>query len=293
MLPGHAEPRPDAFEFELQFAPLRAACERRGADLRAVVWDDPTFDPASFDAAVIGTTWDYARRLGEFLAALERTERATRLLNPLEVVRWNLDKRYLRDLEERGAPVVPTLWCESADAASIERGYARFGTEELVVKPVVGASAWRQARVRRGEPLPPPEELPPDAAMVQPFLPAASGRARSLRLLRSALAAPCGRCRPWATTASSRCSARAGTCMATEFEVAFAGSVLERVDADLLHARVDVVRGAEGRVARDGARARRALPLHRAGTWAGASVRRRAIHTLAVGAELTGLAAFR
>ena len=47
-----------------------------------------------------------------------------------------------------------------------------YETDDFVVKPVVGAGGWRQARIRRGEPLPAAGELPPAEAMIQPFLPA-------------------------------------------------------------------------------------------------------------------------
>jgi hypothetical protein len=43
---------------------------------------------------------------------------ATPLYNPVHLVRWNIHKTYLRDLEARGAQIIPTLWLDKADAAS-------------------------------------------------------------------------------------------------------------------------------------------------------------------------------
>ena len=45
------------------------------------------------------TTWDYFFRFDEFSAWLDRVSALTHLINPVEQVRWNMDKHYLRDLE--------------------------------------------------------------------------------------------------------------------------------------------------------------------------------------------------
>src|SRR2546421_6782801 len=50
------------------------------------------------------STWDYAERLPEFLAWVERAANATTLLNPASVVRWNTDKHYLAQLAHAGVP---------------------------------------------------------------------------------------------------------------------------------------------------------------------------------------------
>ena len=77
-----------------------------GATARPVVWDDPTVDWASFDAVVLRATWDYSRRIEEFIAWTRRVAAATSLFNPADVVEWNTDKRYLTDLAAAGVPIV-------------------------------------------------------------------------------------------------------------------------------------------------------------------------------------------
>ena len=118
-----------------------------------------------YEAAVIRSTWDYHKHPEEFLAALEQIGRAgVRLANPLEVVRWNARKTYLRDLEARGLPVVPTLWNPRPD----ESLFDELGTDEIVIKPVVSASAFHTYRLRRGDEM---EAAVADReVMVQPFL---------------------------------------------------------------------------------------------------------------------------
>src|SRR5687768_4106441 len=77
-----------------------------GLDAEPVVWDSAA-DWASYDLVVVRNTWDYASRREEFLTWADKIEN---LANSADVLRWNTDKRYLRELAEAGVPVVPTLW---------------------------------------------------------------------------------------------------------------------------------------------------------------------------------------
>jgi hypothetical protein len=56
-------------------------------------------------------------------------------------VRWNLRKNYLRDLEERGAAIVPSTWHEDFGDAAIESWFEAHDGDRLVIKPQVGANA--------------------------------------------------------------------------------------------------------------------------------------------------------
>ncbi|MFJ6660285.1 RimK family alpha-L-glutamate ligase [Streptomyces sp. NPDC091377] len=115
---------------------LRAA----GAEAQGVAWDDPDVDWGGFDLAVIRSTWDYSWRAAEFLDWAERCGRATRLANPAQIVRWNVDKRYLGDLAAAGIPTVPTRYLAPGEPADLPDGH------EYVVKPTSGAGARLAAR---------------------------------------------------------------------------------------------------------------------------------------------------
>ena len=86
-------------------APLAA----RGVRARPAVWDDPDVEWSAIDLAVVRSCWDYHERRAEFLAWADRIPR---LANPADMLAWNTDKRYLRDLAAQGIPVVPTTWLE-------------------------------------------------------------------------------------------------------------------------------------------------------------------------------------
>ena len=110
--PGSPIRRSDAFEHDYMMRALRPEFAERGMEINDICWDDDSADWASFDAALIGTTWDYWDRQAEFLSTLEAIESRTRLFNPAALVRWNSDKTYLKDLADRGANLIPTLWID-------------------------------------------------------------------------------------------------------------------------------------------------------------------------------------
>ncbi len=251
MLETHASPRPDAWEHERQYVPMRRACEDRGIDLRVVIWDDPELKPDDFEAFVIGTTWDYASRPREFLSTLDRLAARRPLLNPVETVRWNLHKGYLNDLAARGARIVRTLWHDRADGESIARSFDALETDAIVIKPQIGAAAWRQVKLRRGEPLPHPELLPPAATMIQPFLPAIAEEGEYSLVYFDRVFSHCALKTPadgdYRIQSMFGGSERAHR--PSESDLSLAQCVLDAVDGPLLYARVDMVRDREGELA--------------------------------------------
>ena len=251
MLKDNPEARKDYWEYDLEISALAPACRDAGIELVTRIWDDPDFDASQYDAAVIGTCWDYMQKPAAFEAALEAMAGKTRLLNPFETFRWNQRKTYLKDLAARGAPMIPTLWADRADAATIAGAFDALGSDDIVVKPVLGGGAWRQARIRRGEALPAPEMLPIAECMVQPFLPAVSQEGEYAFLFFGREFSHCARKLPAAGDyrVQSEYGGREEIHHPTADELALARSVLECVEGDLLYARVDMLRGLDGKLA--------------------------------------------
>ena len=136
-------PELDEDDHEL-WTPLRA----RGLEATPVVWSDPAARWSQYDLLVIRSTWDYYQRIGEFLQWIDRVGSDHRLWNPREVVRWNSHKSYLKDLEGKGVPIIPTRFCADLDAAA--RALEEEGWERAVLKPAVSAAAYRTHIVTPG-----------------------------------------------------------------------------------------------------------------------------------------------
>ena len=139
----------------------------RGSSLK-VEWQ-------AYDAVVIRSTWDYVTDPDAFLDVLGEIERSgTPLFNGLDLVRWNIRKTYLRDLAERGVPVVPTIWRDRLEPNELPDLIEEVGTAEVVIKPVVGLNASGAFRLDAQTARSRADELcayyADRALLVQPFL---------------------------------------------------------------------------------------------------------------------------
>ena len=145
---------------------LRGPFKDHDMSVHDVDWADQKQDWAGYDAVIIGTTWDYWDYQAEFLETLAQIEAVTPLFNPAALVKWNSHKVYLRDLEAKGARLIPTLWIDNVDEVAAKAAFDTLGSEDLVFKRQVGAGAAGQYRLKKGAPIP----AMPHAMMVQPFL---------------------------------------------------------------------------------------------------------------------------
>jgi len=138
-------------ELDQDDRPLRDALAAQGIAVDAVVWDDPTVDWGTYTHVVIRSTWDYTERAAQFADWTRRVERTSTLLNPATVVGWNIDKQYLRDLENAGLPIVPTIWLDperNFDSRAIHTRFPAFG--DFVIKPTVSAGSRDTGRYDAG-----------------------------------------------------------------------------------------------------------------------------------------------
>ena len=135
-------PEPDPDEAVLLDALLSA-----GLDPVLAAWDDEAVDWAAFELAVIRSPWNYIEHLADFLAWADTVSEAVPLVNAAEVLRWNTHKGYLRDLTDRGLPVVPTAWVGADESVALAEIMAARGWSDVVAKPAVGAGSFLTDRV--------------------------------------------------------------------------------------------------------------------------------------------------
>lgn len=121
-----------------------AALAATGVHVDVVDWDDAGADWAGYERVVLRSAWDYAERLGEFLAWVDAVAAVTDLRNPAPMVRWSTDKHYLLELADAGVPVAPTLAVEPGDEPAFPAG-------DVVVKPAVGAGSRDAASYGPGD----------------------------------------------------------------------------------------------------------------------------------------------
>lgn len=109
-------------------------------------WRRRGVDWANYTAVYIAAPWDYPQDPDAFLRVLAEIDASPAVLvNDLSLVRWNLSKTYLRDLEARGAVIVPSHWSDEFadgwfDDGGIEQSFSTI-SERIIIKPVINTNA--------------------------------------------------------------------------------------------------------------------------------------------------------
>jgi glutathione synthase/RimK-type ligase-like ATP-grasp enzyme len=219
----------------------------RGYDVAIAVWGDPAVDWSAAGTVIIRSTWDYNLRHEAFLAWAEAVARVAPLYNPLELVRWNIHKSYLRDLASKDVPVVPTLWLPARSRADLRKTLTEAGWPEAVVKPAIGLSTYGVRRVSgTGQDQEHVDRLLLEHdVMVQPFVKSVQDYGeRALMFINGTYshAARKTAFQPLLPTGE----AGETPAEATGAEIGVAVKAMQSLPTEALYARVDLVLGATG-----------------------------------------------
>jgi hypothetical protein len=221
--------------------PLEAA----GMLVEAVDWTTDA-NLTGFDLVLALLAWGYHRD-GDWAGQVARWQAAgVRLQNPPAVLRWNADKIYLEALAAKGAPVVPSFFVEQVTEAAMHDAAAQFGTDRLVAKPRISASAFRTIRWSPGTSL---DGAPTDAAMIQPFMTdVLEGGEPSLLYFNSRFSHAVSKIpQPGDFRVQPEFDGILTPYAPAPDELAAAEAALAAAGEPLLYARVDLVRDQEGR----------------------------------------------
>jgi glutathione synthase/RimK-type ligase-like ATP-grasp enzyme len=222
--------------------------ERAGIEVEARPWTEPG-ELAPFDLVMPLVTWGYHFDPPRWHALLDRLERESiPTANPVPLLRWNSDKRYLADLGNGGLSVIPTRLVDALDEAALAEAREDYG-ETLVIKPPVSAAADGTHRLGPADPL--PEESRNRAMMVQPFLPSIATEGEySIMLFGGGFSHAIVkrpkrgdyRVQPHLGGSETRCDPPDGA-------VELARAALAAAPAEAVYARVDMVRDQAGKLA--------------------------------------------
>ena len=126
---------------------VQKAFEEEGLIVVRKDWADSDFDWSSTNAVLFRTTWDYFDRIDEFREWLKKIENSTKAINPISQIRWNMDKWYLKDLEEKGIPVVETLYIRRGENQTLEELLKSSGWKDAILKPTVAGGGRHTYRI--------------------------------------------------------------------------------------------------------------------------------------------------
>lgn len=109
-------------------------------------------DWKKYRAILLVVCWDYHFHITEFMQWLDELERLSiKVLNPISVAKWNLNKKYLLDLQKKGFEVVPTKIFSQGSSHKLVSLFEEQGTDSIVIKPTIGAGSHETYKIGRGE----------------------------------------------------------------------------------------------------------------------------------------------
>lgn len=114
-----------------------------------VSWRKENVNWSDYDAVIVRSTWDYQHDSEKFLKVLNKINSLTHLENNLELMKWNMNKKYLFDLESKGVQIVTTLWENKFDCIKALSYFETLESDEIIIKPNISASADNTFRLNK------------------------------------------------------------------------------------------------------------------------------------------------
>ena len=130
---------------------LKSAFEAQGLKVDITYWDNPTYEWQETKSVLFRTIWDYFERFNEFWEWLEQVKTKTRLINSYELIKWNIDKHYLKDISSWGIETVPTYFADKGCNMKLHEIAKRNQWKDLVIKPAISASAFKTYKILANE----------------------------------------------------------------------------------------------------------------------------------------------
>lgn len=229
--------------FDMQAEALREG----GAEVVGLPWTSPLPAVGDFELVLPLVTWGYHLRFDEWLAFLAEAEQSgLPMVNPPALLRWNSDKVYLTELGDKGVPTVPTLAVDHLNEAALAAAHGVLGTDRLVIKPPVSASAWGTFRLGAQDPV--PEEVHGRRMLIQPWLSSVLEEGEYSLILLGGELSHCVAKRPKAGDFRVQPEHGGSTVMVDVPDGAeeVARTALAAVPVAPTYARVDLIRGNDG-----------------------------------------------
>ena len=120
--------------------PLIPLFLQKGIYATAEVWDDTGVDWSKYDAIIIRSVWDYHLKNQTFSQWIEEIRQLEiKMFNDPEIVKWNQNKFYLKELDENGFKTISTDFIKNKE--EFKKYEPHWG--KAVIKPAISASSYR------------------------------------------------------------------------------------------------------------------------------------------------------
>ena len=226
---------------------LKAALENQGLTVDITYWNNPSYDWSKTRSLIFRTIWDYFERFDEFLLWLEEVRHKTQLINSYELVKWNIDKHYLKELSEKGIQIVPTYFAKKNSQINLVEIIESQQWNDVVIKPAISASAYKTFKILE-ETVNSNEKLFKDLLnqrdmLVQPFINTIEkfGEASLMVIDGKFTHAILKKAKPGDFRVQDDFGGTVHDYVPTKKEIEFAEMVIEKCKAKPLYGRVDIM----------------------------------------------------
>ena len=113
-----------------------------GWDCDFVSWESRNIDWDQYKSVIIRSTWNYQEKFENFIKVLSEIDTSSAFLyNSIDIVKWNINKQYLNDLEEKKIEIVPSMFYMNFNSKEIYELFSSFNSKKLIIKPCISANA--------------------------------------------------------------------------------------------------------------------------------------------------------
>ncbi len=107
------------------------------------IWSDTTIDWTKFDYLIFRNTWDYFERETEFNNWLQHIQKlGVKTFNPIEVIQQNKHKFYLKDIQNLGITIIPTVFIDKTNDFNL-KGLIPQDWKKAVIKPAFSGASYQ------------------------------------------------------------------------------------------------------------------------------------------------------
>jgi len=118
------------------------ALAKHNIDAQPAIWSDKTINWTDFDYLIFRNTWDYFEKETEFKIWLDQIEKlGIKTLNPIEIIKQNIHKFYLREMEKQGVTILPTIFIDKTDYLNVAQLIPTHW-KKAVIKPAFSAGSY-------------------------------------------------------------------------------------------------------------------------------------------------------
>lgn len=152
---------------------VKIALEKLDLKVLRLSWDDKNFDWSKTKFILFRSTWDYHKRFQEFSNWLNKVSKQTTLLNSENIIRWNVDKHYLLDIQRQGIHICESYFIEIGETKSLQELTTKLNLSDFVLKPCVSGGGRHTYKINKNN-IAQHEEIfsqliKKEAMIIQPF----------------------------------------------------------------------------------------------------------------------------